>query len=285
MLAQVPGLDPPLPKEELAAPLDRGSPILAGHERELRWLRTCWREARSGQTRVAILSGPTGIGKTRLAGELTAEVERDGSAVLYVGGRETSEDALATIDRAREAGRPTLLVFDNADEMRALLLERAATSSAHPNATAARPCAAPRRVGAGGLRGDARDRLRSAPRTAAAPRRSGDGDRRALRAVEGAQVPPDQLVAASGGVPASVHRVASEWARTDLAGRLEETADRAAGERGDLRTAEAQLAGEIAELQTAGERAGLYLVGPVDPEAPPVCPFRGLVPFDSAHAE
>jgi tetratricopeptide (TPR) repeat protein len=46
ILAQDPGLDPPLPREERPAPPGRGSPILAGRERELRWLRRRWEEAR-----------------------------------------------------------------------------------------------------------------------------------------------------------------------------------------------------------------------------------------------
>jgi ABC-type bacteriocin/lantibiotic exporter with double-glycine peptidase domain len=46
------------------------------------------------------------------------------------------------------------------------------------------------------------------------------------------------------------------------------------------------VAGGVAALQVARERTSLYVVEePVDLEAPEVCPFRGLAPFDSAHAE
>jgi DNA-binding SARP family transcriptional activator/WD40 repeat protein len=287
ILAQDPGLDPPLPSEELAAPLDRGSPILAGRERELAWLRECWEEAGSGQIRVAILSGPTGIGKTRLAGELAAEVQRDGAEVLYVGGRQASDGDLATVGRARESSRPTLLVLDDADEMRALLLEGAASlvrqSEGPPLLILVlhRDDQGPPAF-AGMLRAGTAPRLVLGPLRAEAV-----AEIAALYVpVGGAEVPLDRLLAASEGIPASIHRMASEWARADAAQRLVETADRAASDRADLRTAEAQLATEIVDVQAAGERAGLYLVeGSLDPEAPPVCPFRGLAPFDAAHAE
>jgi WD40 repeat protein len=287
ILAQDPALDPPLPKEELAIPLDRGSPILAGREHELAWLRKRWEEARSGQTRVVLLCGPAGIGKTRLAGELAAEVQRDGAEVLYVGGRQAPEDALATVGRARESGRATLLILDGADEMRAPMLEGAAGL--------ARQSGAPPRL----ILVLSRDEQEppafagmleagTAPRLVLGPvRAEAVAEIAALYApAGGAEVPLDGLLAASEGVPAGVHRVASEWAREDAAQRLVETAGRAASDRGDLRTAEAELATEIVDLQAAGERAGRYLVEePLDPEAPPVCPFRGLAPFDAAHAE
>ena len=46
------------------------------------------------------------------------------------------------------------------------------------------------------------------------------------------------------------------------------------------------MAGSVTDLQLARERTGLYVLEePTDPSAPEVCPFRGLAPFDSAHAE
>ena len=85
-------------------------------------------------------------------------------------------------------------------------------------------------------------------------------------------------------MPLGLHRAASDWAQAQASRRLEATADRAAGERGDLRTAQAELAGSVADLQAARERGDLYLVEPADPSAPEVCPFRGLAPFDAVHS-
>ena len=49
---------------------------------------------------------------------------------------------------------------------------------------------------------------------------------------------------------------------------------------------QAAVAGGVVDLQTASERTRLYAVDePLDPSEPLVCPFRGLAPFDAAHAE
>ena len=61
---------------------------------------------------------------------------------------------------------------------------------------------------------------------------------------------------------------------------------RAAGDRGDLRAAQVAIAGGVVDLQAADERTRLYArEEPPDPSEPEICPFRGLAPFDAAHAE
>jgi DNA-binding SARP family transcriptional activator len=86
IIQQDPSLEASAPQLELPPQLEGGSPLLAGRERELRWLRKRWREAEAGRFRIALVCGPTGIGKTRLAGELAADVQRPGAAVLYAAG-------------------------------------------------------------------------------------------------------------------------------------------------------------------------------------------------------
>ena len=84
---------------------------------------------------------------------------------------------------------------------------------------------------------------------------------------------------------ASTARPAS-WARAEVAERLAATAGRAADDRSELRATQAAVAGGVVDLQSAGERTRLYAVEePPDPSEPAVCPFRGLAPFDAAHAE
>ena len=72
-------------------------------------------------------------------------------------------------------------------------------------------------------------------------------------------------------------------------GRRALAAATAAGRRDDrteLRATQAAVAGGVVDLQTASERTRLYAVEePPDPSEPAVCPFRGLAPFDAAHAE
>ena len=99
-------------------------------------------------------------------------------------------------------------------------------------------------------------------------------------------MPLEALTAESQGVPLRVHRAASGWAQAQAAARLEATVGRTATERGELRAREAEVAAGVADLQVARERSRLYVLEePIDPSAPEVCPFRGLAPFDSAHAE
>ena len=78
VLAQDPSLDAPPPIVELPVQLEGGSPLLAGRERELSWLRRRWEEARAGRVVCALVWGPAGIGKTRLVAELAAEAPARG---------------------------------------------------------------------------------------------------------------------------------------------------------------------------------------------------------------
>src|SRR4029453_18566100 len=68
--------------------------------------------------------------------------------------------------------------------------------------------------------------------------------------------------------------------------RLAATAGNAADDRTGLRAAQAAIAAGVVDLQTATERTRIYAVEE-PPDAPDleICPFRGLAPFDAAHAE
>src|SRR5262249_42119728 len=93
-------------------------------------------------------------------------------------------------------------------------------------------------------------------------------------------VPAQQLLQASQGVPARVHELAREWARREAAGRVKAGAERAAVGRLELRSMEAALADDVVELEVASH--------PVSSEAasvaPTVCPFKGLASFQMADA-
>jgi len=60
-----------------------GLGILAGRERELAALRRWLAEALAGHGRLVVLTGPPGIGKTRLAEELADGARRAGQRVLW----------------------------------------------------------------------------------------------------------------------------------------------------------------------------------------------------------
>lgn len=55
---------------------------LAGRARELNTLRAAWADAVAGRGGVVVVGGEPGVGKTRLAAELAAEVESSGATVL-----------------------------------------------------------------------------------------------------------------------------------------------------------------------------------------------------------
>jgi DNA-binding SARP family transcriptional activator len=114
ILNQDAALEAPMPEPvELPPELDAGSPLL-GREADLDWLRELWRGAHAGAGRLVLVSGASGMGKTRLAAELAAEVHRDRAPVLYASGAGAPADALSALERVR-APRPTLLVLDDLD--------------------------------------------------------------------------------------------------------------------------------------------------------------------------
>ncbi|HYF10908.1 MAG TPA: AAA family ATPase, partial [Actinomycetota bacterium] len=89
---------------------------LVGREREMHWLRGTWRQARRGRGRIVFLSGPSQIGKTRLASELAATVADEGERVAYAGaGGAATALAVAAIREATRADEPMLLVLDDLD--------------------------------------------------------------------------------------------------------------------------------------------------------------------------
>ena len=243
--------------------LDRGTPLI-GREAELDRLREHWRRARDGDGRLVLIVGARGIGKTRLAAELAAEVRGEGGAILYGSGA----DALTSV---RAEQRAALLVVDDAagvalaelaDELAALPLLVVATVEDASVATGLSAAAT----------------LTLAPLDA-------DGVRAVARLYAGAredvEIPVERLMQVSGGVPQRVHRAAAEWSRSEAAGRVGAAAQRAAAERAGLRASEDDLAGDIVQLQAVRERAERRDATP-DVVA---CPFKGLAFFDVDDAD
>ncbi|TQM44188.1 transcriptional activator [Pseudonocardia cypriaca] len=66
-----------------ATPASRGGPELVGRAAEWRAARDVWREAVGGRARLLLVTGETGIGKSRLLEELARRVLADGHAVAY----------------------------------------------------------------------------------------------------------------------------------------------------------------------------------------------------------
>jgi DNA-binding SARP family transcriptional activator len=85
ILAQDPGLDAPAPERERRRERAPGAPggLLVGYEHELSALEDMLERALVGQGRVALLSGEPGVGKTRLADELSRVAQARGADVFW----------------------------------------------------------------------------------------------------------------------------------------------------------------------------------------------------------
>ena len=251
-------LEPRAP--ELPPELDTTSmPPLVGRDAELERLRALWAGCERGAGALVGVLGAPGMGKTRLAAELAANVVRR-AAVLYAG---QGEDALDVVAAARRPRRATLLVVDEPDEaLRAAVAEL--TPSDLPLLvvmTGTEPAA---------LRG-ADELITLLPLDAAAVAE-------VVRLY--GEAPAREVLASGQGVPRRVHALASQSARAAAARRIAVAANEAAASRGALRAIESELADGIIGLQRARERTRRFARATT-----PACPFKGLASFQPDDAE
>jgi WD40 repeat protein/DNA-binding SARP family transcriptional activator len=279
ILRQDASLDLPAPASELPAALDTGSDTpFAGRDDELDALRARWERARGGTGAVVTVTGPPGMGKSRLVAELAHGVHAGGGHVLHAAGDGPPDALQAVLRCAREATRPTLVVVDDAEradaEERAELERLAAAVPRLPVLL----LAAAEPAGFGALDGDAALELELEPLDAGAV----ESIARAYAAGRATTaVPVGVLLEASRGVPGAVHAAAGAWARREAADRVTVAAGEAADGRTRLRTMEAEVAEGVVDLQRARERAALL----VEPDGPVVCPFKGLAAFGPEDAD
>ena len=249
ILRQDAGLEPPAQTRVGCRPSSIAGTPLARREAELDWLREHWRRAHGGDGRLVLIAGARGIGKTRLAAELAAEVRRDGAAVLYASGAGAPADVRTAFERAAAARGPRWWSSTTWSAPAARCVRRSAELA---DGLATLPLLV---VAIAEETESDRSRCAHATLTLAPLDADGVADVARLYAGEDGEPPAAWLVAASGGVPQRMHRLASEWARADAARRLDAAAVRAASERAGLRDAEDALAGNVVELQAARERA------------------------------
>lgn len=265
----------PLPPE-----LDDFVP-LADREHERRWLRGTWRQARRSHGRVVFVSGPAGIGKTRLAAELAAHVLMGGGAVRYSGsGGAGGAETLAAIADARRATVPTLYVLDELhlygkaivalgesiemiDSGPVLLLGLLREAEGHPGLADL--------VDRVDLRGDGHRRLGPLGL---------DGVVEIARSYVGdvEELPAESMLRASNGVPARVHEVVNEWARDEAKHRLAAAAEWLAA--GKSKQAEGlDFANNVIALKLGRIYGTPNTGGRTD-----ACPYKGLAAFEESDA-
>ncbi|HEX7173051.1 MAG TPA: hypothetical protein VF365_10635 [Candidatus Limnocylindria bacterium] len=275
------GIVQPTSSGILPAELDAIVP-LAGRESDLRWLGWHWRQARHGHGSIVTLSGPSGIGRTRVVAEIAVLAQGQGAAVRY----------LRADDEADLPGGSTLVVLDDLDRVPATRAE-ALLAGLAPNDDQRLvivthgddpPTALARSL----------DRLVPPERR----RRLSPLDADAVSAIARLyferpdEDPPTQLLLEeSDGIPAAVHRVASQWARAAAARRLGDSARRTSRERRDLRAAEEQMIDDAARLELARDRSRLFVeldeaaAGQAAAPTVTVCPYKGLAAFEAADAD
>ena len=229
---------------------------LVGRAADLLWLRWYWRRARLGHGTVVEVVGPAGIGKTRLLSELARTAHGEGAVVRL------HPEADSTV--------PTVVILDEADDPRSTdSLEAQVADKAMLAVLARRD----------GPEGSTR------PRRTLGPLSQEDvAAIAALYAGDTAEAPPaHRILEDSGGVPAAVHRLASQWARTAAMHRMSESARRTSRERRGLREAEEELIGHYADLELTRERTRLY--HEAGTAARDICPYKGLAAYEAADAE
>jgi ABC-type branched-subunit amino acid transport system ATPase component len=255
-------------ERELPPELDFRTPLV-GREADLRWLRAAWSEARRGRGRVVVISGPRGIGKTRVAAALAREIRAQGAELRYASCVGTGEPARAALAETASATAPILLVLDDLDAADESLLEAVREAESSFANRSALILATSRTPGSG----ERHRELQVLDQAALVELAS------ALAGDAAPSLPPD-LLDGTGGLPKRVHEDIAEWLRAEASRRLGEAADRAAAGRHELRAAQADLTSSVIDLQRA--LGSFEADGAVVEQA---CPFKGLASFDVADAD
>ncbi len=271
----MPAPEGPIPA--LPIELDTLTPLVDRID-QLRWLRGSWRLARRGRSRLVFVSGPPGIGKTRLLTEVANEVHGRTGIVRYCGaGGAGPALALRSVRDANDTATPTLLILDDLDVLgdevvlaldewvkamgRGSVLTVAAFRAADGSPALA---SLVERVDEHG------DVHRVLP-----PLDAGEVEEVARMYVgaDVADVPIESVLRSSSGVPARVHETLGDWARHEARRRLEAAAEYLAVGK-SKRSADLEFANNVIALKLGR----IYTVPPAG-ERTALCPYKGLAAF------
>jgi len=271
LLARQPdALLPPLP-----GPLAALQPSLVGRDDDLGWLVAAYRQTNPAHVVCRVLDGPTGVGKTRLAAALAADVYGGGTAVEYVTG------GGAVRRWPSWTHRPSVFICDD--------LDQAETAEIHRLAELLSVASGPLLVVLI-VRGEAL----SAAQRAALDRI--DTERRVLGGLPPDAVAqivrghvdegdvPAALAAASDadGLPGAVHDAARGYAERRAAELVGGAAQDVVPSRRSLIARRKQLLHRVLDLQHL-RRA--HVATPSAGIGTPICPYKGLAAFDVTDAD
>jgi WD40 repeat protein/class 3 adenylate cyclase len=277
-------VDQPAETSPLPIELELDTPLV-GRDREIAWLRGTWRQARRGNGRVVVISGPANSGKTLLAAALADFAYSTGAATAYAGAGGTAAALARSSLRDALAGRqPALVVLDDFSvtgetvaPALAELVDVVETASVLVVCLVREPDASPavaRLIERVDGRGDGHRRLEplepSEVREIARLYAGTDID----------EVPLESVARASGGLPGAVHEVMTDWAQQEATRRLAAAAEFLATERSE-RTADLEFANNVIGLKLA------RLYRDEDPSRrsdASACPYKGLASFEQADA-
>ncbi len=267
------------------AGLDSVVPMV-GRDEELRRLSWAWRRARRGEGGLAVVRGPSGIGKTRLLSAVAeVAVSAGGEARLFgLALAEPDWDGLRKV--LLDGDRPTLLAVDDAEANVGGLIDvlaEAGSLSGHPVlvVVAVDEEHAGEEEARQVRRWDAEPDLRLVPLDVESMRRLAG-----LYLSDADETLPAGLLESTGGVPRRLHQTVASWAEDRATRRLGLLASQAAGSRVETVSVESQLAGSVAELQLVRERTRMFGLGPGrHGPAPELAPYKGLDSFATADAE
>lgn len=241
-------------------------PLLVGREAELDWLRDAYNRAATGSVQRVLLSGPHGIGKTRLLAELAREAQARGALVLYgtsvAGPRPDSGPVVVLLDdlqRAHASELAALAEFVVAAQPPLLVVGACVTDRPGAQAPPVLSRVFP-------------DRLEVPPLRPSA-----------VAEIVVLYVPTDAVedgvaaVAESSGIPLQVHAAASRYGERPAAAQVEEAAAGISEPRRHLSESRERVTAGVLDLQRIRLLRDAHA-----PAQPPqvVCPYKGLAFFD-----
>ncbi len=246
-------------------------PACVGREEELAWLSGALDLAATRRAQARLIVGAPGIGKTRTVAELAQRAAARGIPAYYWQVDATGLDAFLP-----EAGVVTLVVIEDLDQAGQ---DEIARVTAFIRATMSRPvvtlltCRDPVRVG----------ELANLPKLVLSA--LDDYAIADIVRVYAPTVPDGMAVAAmasSGGIPARIHRSASEWAFARAGRRIDRAVADAVSPTRRLATLSDEVVGGVLDLAHVRAQAR-----PLRPVARDVVarPYKGLSSFDTGDAD